>query len=102
MLSVASSSPLLQTLAKKKGAEPFPLGQLSMPDKREIVQKELDVFGKKLSDSAFNNQVLILHPLSLSECYWNLFLLENCAINSAPDFNNKERSCESALPAPGL
>uniref|UniRef100_A0A096MDF2 TROVE domain-containing protein n=1 Tax=Poecilia formosa TaxID=48698 RepID=A0A096MDF2_POEFO len=60
VLSVASSSPLLQTLAKKKGAELFPLGQLSLPDKREIVQKELDVFGKKLSDSAFNNQLQTL------------------------------------------
>ncbi|PWA30048.1 hypothetical protein CCH79_00009700, partial [Gambusia affinis] len=72
VLSVASSSPLLQTLAKKKGAELFPLGQLSMPDKREIVQKELDVFGKKLSDSAFNNQTLITKKGAVSPLYLHL------------------------------
>ncbi|KAM4729089.1 telomerase protein component 1 [Anableps anableps] len=60
VLSITSSSPLLQTLAKRKGAVLFSLGQLTMPDKREIVQKELDVFGKKLSDSAFNNQLQTL------------------------------------------
>ena len=33
------------------------LGPLSMLDRKEIVQKELAMYGKKLSDSAFNNQV---------------------------------------------
>lgn len=38
----------------------FTLGQLTLPDRKEIVQKELDAFGKKLSDCAFNNQVLLI------------------------------------------
>lgn len=102
---MTSNAPLLQTLAKKKGTVLFSLGQLSMPDKKEIVQKELDVFGKKLSDSAFNNQVLLV-ILSLFLYCRNLcfffFLLKNCAVNAAPDVNNKERSSESSLSAPGL
>lgn len=58
VVSVTSKAMLLQTLAKRKGAVLFTLGQLTAPDRREIVQKRLDSFGKKLSDSAFNNQVL--------------------------------------------
>ena len=59
VLSVTSTSALLRVLAKRKLAFLFPLGQLSLPDRKEIVQKELGVYGKKLSDSAFNNQVII-------------------------------------------
>ena len=62
VLSVTSKAALLQTLAAKRGAVLFSLGQLTMPDRKKIVQKELDTFGKKLSDSAFNNQVLLLNP----------------------------------------
>uniref|UniRef100_A0A8C7V7G8 TROVE domain-containing protein n=1 Tax=Oryzias sinensis TaxID=183150 RepID=A0A8C7V7G8_9TELE len=58
--SMASKAALLQTLTKKKGAILFSLGPLSMPDRKEIVQKELGAFGKKLSDSAFNNQLQTL------------------------------------------
>ncbi len=47
-------------MAKKKSAVLFTLGQLTMLDRKEIVQKGLDTFGKKLSDSAFNNQVLFI------------------------------------------
>ncbi len=57
MLSVSSESSLQNTVSKRKGTVSFPLGQLSLPDKKEIVQKQLVEFGKKLSDSAFNNQV---------------------------------------------
>ncbi|KAM7400175.1 hypothetical protein PAMA_004735 [Pampus argenteus] len=60
VVSAPSNSALLQTLAKKKGTLLFPLGQLTMPDRKEIVQKGLDAFGKKLSDSAFNNQLQTL------------------------------------------
>lgn len=56
-MSVSSNSALLQSLAKKKSTVHFALGQLSVSDRKEIVMKELDTFGKKLSDSAFNNQV---------------------------------------------
>ncbi|XP_041849088.1 telomerase protein component 1 isoform X3 [Melanotaenia boesemani] len=60
VLSITSKAALLQTLAKKRATLLFSLGQLSMPDRKEIVQKELDTFGKKLSDSAFNNQLQTL------------------------------------------
>ncbi|KPP60713.1 hypothetical protein Z043_121260, partial [Scleropages formosus] len=60
VLSVTSSSSLRQILAKKKVSVSFSLGQLSLPDRREIVQKELAMYGKKLNDSAFNNQLQIL------------------------------------------
>lgn len=56
---MTSKTTLLQTLAKKKSTLLFKLGQLTMMDRRDIVQKGLDTFGKKLSDSAFNNQVIL-------------------------------------------
>lgn len=58
VMSITSNSVLLQTLAKKRNAVQFVLGQLTVSDRKEIVMKELDTFGKKLSDSAFNNQVI--------------------------------------------
>lgn len=57
-MSVTSNAVLLQTLAKKINAVQFVLGQLTVPDQKKIVMEELDTFGKKLSDSAFNNQVI--------------------------------------------
>ncbi|XP_030607193.1 telomerase protein component 1 [Archocentrus centrarchus] len=60
VVSITSKTALSQTLAKKKGAVLFTLGQLTMLDRKEIVQKELDAFGKKLSESAFNNQLQTL------------------------------------------
>ncbi|KAG9331111.1 hypothetical protein JZ751_020245, partial [Albula glossodonta] len=60
VLSVTSNSALRDTLAKVKGSSVFPLGLLSMPDRKEIVQRELAVYGKKLNDSAFNNQLQTL------------------------------------------
>lgn len=68
VLSVTASSALLQTLVKKRGAALFTLGQLSVPDRREIIQRELDAFGKKLSDAAFNNQVLVSTFALSAEC----------------------------------
>ncbi|KAM3866164.1 telomerase protein component 1 [Diretmus argenteus] len=74
VVSATSNSPLFQTLAKKKGAVQFALGQLSMPDRKEIVQKGLDAFGKKLSDSAFNNQLqtLMMKKGAVSPLYLHL------------------------------
>ncbi|XP_029930833.1 telomerase protein component 1 [Myripristis murdjan] len=73
-VSVKSSSALLQTLSKKRGAVLFALGQLSVPDRKEIVQKQLDAFGKKLSDSAFNNQLqtLMMKKGAVSPLYLHL------------------------------
>lgn len=58
VMSVTSNAVLLQTLAKKRNAVQFVLGQLTVSDRKEIVVEQLDTFGKKLSDSAFNNQVI--------------------------------------------
>ncbi|KAM7411194.1 hypothetical protein PAMA_021262 [Pampus argenteus] len=58
--SSTSNSALLQILAKKKGTLLFTLGHLTMSDRKEIVREGLDAFGKKLSDSAFNNQLQTL------------------------------------------
>ncbi|XP_066579076.1 telomerase protein component 1 isoform X2 [Amia ocellicauda] len=74
VLSVTSNSALQQSLAKRKATVPFPLGQLSLPDRKEIVQKGLAVYGKKLSDSAFNNQLqtLLMKKGSVSPLYLRL------------------------------
>ncbi|KAL2082053.1 hypothetical protein ACEWY4_021871 [Coilia grayii] len=60
VLSVTTNSAVQQTILKKKGSTSLSLGQLALPDRKEIVQKELSVYGKKLSDSAFNNQLQTL------------------------------------------
>ncbi|XP_036939136.1 telomerase protein component 1 isoform X2 [Acanthopagrus latus] len=60
VVSVTGKAAQSQTLMKKKRGVLIELGQLTMPDRREIVEKGLDTFGKKLSDSAFNNQLQIL------------------------------------------
>ncbi|XP_028448639.1 telomerase protein component 1 isoform X2 [Perca flavescens] len=74
VVSIPTKAALLQTLAKRKGTVLFSLGQLTMPDRREIVQKGLDTFGKKLSDSAFNNQLqaLIMKKGASSPLYLHL------------------------------
>uniref|UniRef100_A0AAR2L1V2 TROVE domain-containing protein n=1 Tax=Pygocentrus nattereri TaxID=42514 RepID=A0AAR2L1V2_PYGNA len=105
ILSVTKYSALQTTIRKKKGSAVFPLGQLPLPDRREIVQKELSVYGKKLSDSAFNNQVRLRDPSSHcinSKCskyrLQHVFLFASVASDTA----DEERSRESALPALGL
>ncbi|XP_041095472.1 telomerase protein component 1 isoform X2 [Polyodon spathula] len=72
VLSVSSDSALHRSLARRKDAVEFPLGPLSLLDKREMVEHSLAAYGKKLSDSAFNNQIRVLlmkkgsqHPLYL-------------------------------------
>ncbi|KAA0719495.1 Telomerase protein component 1 [Triplophysa tibetana] len=74
VLSVTSESSLQSSVCKRKDAGSFPLGQLSLPDRKEIVQKQLVVFGKKLSDSAFNNQLqtLLMKKGSVSPLYLHL------------------------------
>uniref|UniRef100_A0A8C1N922 TROVE domain-containing protein n=1 Tax=Cyprinus carpio TaxID=7962 RepID=A0A8C1N922_CYPCA len=72
VLSVTSESSPQNIISKKKGIVSFPLGQLSLPDKKEIVQKQLVEFGKKLSDSAFNNQRLLMKKGSVSPLYLHL------------------------------
>ncbi|XP_034009134.1 telomerase protein component 1 [Trematomus bernacchii] len=74
VVSITTKAALLQTLAKKRGTVLFSLGQLTMPDRKEIVRKGLDSFGKKLSDSAFNNQLqtLISKKGAVSPLYLHL------------------------------
>ncbi|XP_068460550.1 telomerase protein component 1 [Clinocottus analis] len=74
VVSIMTKAALLLTLAKKRSTVLFALGQLTMPDRKEIVQKGLDSFGKKLSDSAFNNQLqtLIMKKGAVSPLYLHL------------------------------
>ncbi|XP_068587704.1 telomerase protein component 1 isoform X2 [Cebidichthys violaceus] len=74
VVSITTKAALLQTLAKKSSTVLFAVGQLTMPDRKEIVQKGLDSFGKKLSDSAFNNQLqtLIMKKGAVSPLYLHL------------------------------
>ncbi|XP_039999978.1 telomerase protein component 1 isoform X2 [Xiphias gladius] len=74
VVSLTSKAALLQTLAKKRSTVLFTLGQLSVPDRKEIVQKGLDTFGKKLSDSAFNSQLqtLVMKKGAVSPLYLHL------------------------------
>ncbi|XP_054623593.1 telomerase protein component 1 isoform X2 [Dunckerocampus dactyliophorus] len=60
VLSATSNSALLQVVAKKRSTLLFNLTQLTMTERKEIVQRGLEAFGKKLSDSAFNNQLQTL------------------------------------------
>ncbi|MCJ8740420.1 hypothetical protein PDJAM_G00058670 [Pangasius djambal] len=74
VLSVATDSALRNIISKNKSCTLFPLGPLLLPDRREIVQKELSVYGKKLSDSAFNNQLqtLLMKKGAVSPLYLRL------------------------------
>ncbi|XP_028988903.1 telomerase protein component 1 [Betta splendens] len=74
VLSIQTKSALLQSLAKRKSSVLFTLGQLAVTDRKEIVQKGLDTFGKKLSDSAFNNQLqtLVMKSGAVSPLYLHL------------------------------
>ncbi|XP_034166297.2 telomerase protein component 1 isoform X2 [Pangasianodon hypophthalmus] len=74
VLSVATDSDLCSIISKNKSCTLFPLGPLLLPDRRELVQKELSVYGKKLSDSAFNNQLqtLLMKKGAVSPLYLRL------------------------------
>ncbi|XP_062386572.1 telomerase protein component 1-like [Sardina pilchardus] len=97
VLSVTTNSDLQQPLLKKKGSISLPLGQLSLPDRKEIVQKELSVYGKKLSDSAFNNQLQTL--LMKKGAVSPLYLHHACEeLRSYASFEKMKDSLQS-LPA---
>lgn len=81
---MTSKTSVLQTLAKKKSALLFTLGQLTMTDRRNIVQKGLETFGKKLSDSAFNNQVILACFFLLYTAFPRLFYLSSFILNVFP------------------
>ncbi|XP_037131488.1 telomerase protein component 1 isoform X2 [Syngnathus acus] len=66
--SVATTSQLLHALSKKKSTLLFTLPLLTVTERKEVVQKELEVFGKKLSDAAFNNQLQTLIMKKSAEC----------------------------------
>ncbi|XP_070774707.1 telomerase protein component 1 [Enoplosus armatus] len=96
VVSVTSKAALLQTLAKKRSTVLFSLGQLTMPDRKEIVQKALDAFGKKLSDSAFNNQLqtLMMKKGAVSPLYLHL------ACEDLRNFASFDKLTESLLGLP--
>uniref|UniRef100_UPI00398E6792 telomerase protein component 1-like n=1 Tax=Pristiophorus japonicus TaxID=55135 RepID=UPI00398E6792 len=60
VLSVTDNSSLHRTLARRKGAVTFQLGPLEPLDRSEVVRRSLAVYGKKLEESAFNNQMRLL------------------------------------------
>ncbi|KAL4657224.1 telomerase protein component 1 isoform X1 [Arapaima gigas] len=94
VLSVASNSSLRQTLAKRKGSILFSMSQLSLPDRKEIVQKELAMYGKKLGDSAFNNQlqILLMKKGAVSPLYLHLACKE---LRSFAVFEKMKESLQS-------
>lgn len=57
VLSVTEGSSLCGTLSKRKGIAVIPLGRLEPSERAELVRGKLAVYGKKLEESAFNNQV---------------------------------------------
>ncbi|XP_066459838.1 telomerase protein component 1 [Eleutherodactylus coqui] len=60
VLSVTEGSPLCGTLRKRKGITLIPLGRLEPSERAELVRGKLAVYGKKLEESAFNNQMRLL------------------------------------------
>ncbi|KAL7977632.1 hypothetical protein Chor_009581 [Crotalus horridus] len=57
VLSVSAESMLLESLKQRKDAVFIPLEHLAPPDRAAIVRKDLALHGKKLEESAFNNQL---------------------------------------------
>ncbi|XP_026060883.1 telomerase protein component 1-like isoform X3 [Carassius auratus] len=94
VLSVTSESSLQNIISKRRGIVSFPLGQLSLPDKKQIVQKQLIGFGKKLSDSAFNNQLqtLLMKKGSVSPLYLHLACEE---LKNYASFDKMKESLQS-------
>lgn len=60
VLSVTEGSSLCGTLSKRKGITVIPLGRLEPSERAELVRGKLAVYGKKLEESAFNNQMRLL------------------------------------------
>ncbi|XP_073527302.1 telomerase protein component 1 [Phyllobates terribilis] len=60
ILSVTEGSSLCSTLSKCKGITLIPLGRLEPSERAGLVRGKLAVYGKKLEESAFNNQMRLL------------------------------------------
>uniref|UniRef100_A0A670J5M5 Telomerase associated protein 1 n=1 Tax=Podarcis muralis TaxID=64176 RepID=A0A670J5M5_PODMU len=60
VLSVSEESVLLGSLKRRKDASFIPLGPLDPPDRVAMVRKDLALYGKKLEESAFNNQMRLV------------------------------------------
>ncbi|KAG8596529.1 hypothetical protein GDO81_001958 [Engystomops pustulosus] len=60
VLSVTEGSSLCGTLSKRKGIAIIPLGRLEPIERTQLVRGKLAVYGKKLEESAFNNQMHLL------------------------------------------
>ncbi|XP_056384559.1 telomerase protein component 1 [Hyla sarda] len=60
VLSVTEGSTLCGTLSKQKGITLISLGRLEPSERAELVRGKLAVYGKKLEESAFNNQMRLL------------------------------------------
>lgn len=57
VLSVSSDSGLGETLRQSHGAHVVVLGPLEPPARARLVREELALYGKRLEESPFNNQV---------------------------------------------
>lgn len=57
MLSVSSDSGLGETLQQSQGAHVVALGSLVPSSRAQLVRGELALYGKRLEESPFNNQV---------------------------------------------
>nr|XP_060636116.1 telomerase protein component 1 [Anolis sagrei ordinatus] len=60
VLSVSEDSALLGSLKRRKDAFSISLGPLDPPDRAAVVRKDLALYGKKLEESAFNNQMRLV------------------------------------------
>ncbi|XP_049322801.1 telomerase protein component 1 [Astyanax mexicanus] len=98
VLSVTRGSALRTTLSGKQGCVVFGMGQLSLPDRKEIVQKELSVYGKKLSDSAFNNQLqtLLMKKGAVSPLYLHFTCEE---LRNYASFETMKRNLQTLPPS---
>lgn len=57
VLSVSTDSSLGETLEQSQGAHVVPLGPLEPSAQARLVREELALYGKRLDESPFNNQV---------------------------------------------
>lgn len=57
MLSMSSDSGLGETLEQSQGAHVVALGPLEPSARVKMVREELALYGKRLEESSFNNQV---------------------------------------------
>lgn len=57
MLSVSSDASLGETLEQSQGAHVVALGPLEPSARARLVREELALYGKRLEESPFNNQV---------------------------------------------